>query len=74
MVKKGRGRQVAGWDNDDDGELLLGHLKGAGKTILTEAQALLHTEVLQACPGTGRHEDEQELRQCHPHARRTRRP
>jgi tryptophanyl-tRNA synthetase len=34
---------VAGW-SADDGELLLGHLKGAGKSILTEPQAL-HTEV-----------------------------
>jgi tryptophanyl-tRNA synthetase len=36
---------VAGW-TADDGELLLGHLKGSGKTILTEPQAL-HTEVLR---------------------------
>jgi tryptophanyl-tRNA synthetase len=34
----------------DDAELLLGHLKGAGKSILTEPQAL-HTEVLRL-PGT----------------------
>lgn len=34
---------VAGWTADDS-ELLLGHLKGAGKSILTEPQAL-HTEV-----------------------------
>jgi tryptophanyl-tRNA synthetase len=34
---------VAGWTADDT-ELLLGHLKGAGKSILTEPQAL-HTEV-----------------------------
>jgi tryptophanyl-tRNA synthetase len=34
---------VAGWSNGDS-ELLLGHLKGSGKTILTEPQAL-HTEV-----------------------------
>ncbi len=40
---------VAGW-TDDDTELLLGHLKGAGKSILTEPQAL-HTEVLRL-PGT----------------------
>jgi tryptophanyl-tRNA synthetase len=37
--------QVAEWEAAD-GELLLGHLKGAGKTILTEPQAL-HTEVLR---------------------------
>jgi tryptophanyl-tRNA synthetase len=37
--------QVAGWETADS-ELLLGHLKGAGKTILTEPQAL-HTEVLR---------------------------
>ena len=40
---------LAGW-TDDDTELLLGHLKGAGKSILTEPQAL-HTEVLRL-PGT----------------------
>jgi tryptophanyl-tRNA synthetase len=40
---------VAGWTNDDS-ELLQGHLKGSGKTILTEPQAL-HTEVLRL-PGT----------------------
>ena len=34
---------AAGWTTDD-GELLLGHLKGSGKTILVEPQAL-HTEV-----------------------------
>jgi tryptophanyl-tRNA synthetase len=34
---------VAGWTADDS-ELLLGHLKGAGKSILAEPQAL-HTEV-----------------------------
>ena len=34
---------VAGWTPDDT-ELLLGHLRGAGKTILTEPLAL-HTEV-----------------------------
>ena len=38
---------IAGW-TDDDTELLLGHLHGAGKTILTEPQAL-HTEV-RSCP------------------------
>ena len=35
--------QVGGW-TADDGELLLGHLKGSGKNILVEPQAL-HTEV-----------------------------
>ncbi len=35
--------QVAGWTADDS-ELLLGHLKGSGKSILVEPQAL-HTEV-----------------------------
>jgi tryptophanyl-tRNA synthetase len=40
---------VAGWTSDDS-ELLQGHLKGSGKTILTEPQAL-HTEVLRL-PGT----------------------
>jgi tryptophanyl-tRNA synthetase len=34
---------LAGWTNED-GELLLGHLKGAGKTVLPEPAAL-HTEV-----------------------------
>jgi len=34
-----------GW-TPDDGEVLLGHLRGAGKTVLTEPQAL-HTEVLR---------------------------
>ncbi len=34
---------VAGWTGDDT-ELLLGHLKGSGKSILAEPQAL-HTEV-----------------------------
>ncbi len=34
---------IAGWSSDDS-ELLLGHLKGSGKTILVEPQAL-HTEV-----------------------------
>jgi tryptophanyl-tRNA synthetase len=48
MVKKAAG-SVVGW-TDDDTELLLGHLKGAGKTILTEPGAL-HTEVLRL-PGT----------------------
>jgi tryptophanyl-tRNA synthetase len=40
---------VSGWTADDS-ELLLGHLRGAGKSILTEPQAL-HTEVLRL-PGT----------------------
>ena len=35
--------QVASWRNEDS-ELLLGHLRGGGKTILVEPQAL-HTEV-----------------------------
>jgi tryptophanyl-tRNA synthetase len=40
---------IAGWTSDDS-ELLQGHLKGSGKTILTEPHAL-HTEVLRL-PGT----------------------
>jgi len=48
LVRKVAGT-AAGWTADDT-ELLLGHLKGAGKTILTEPQAL-HTEVLRL-PGT----------------------
>ncbi len=40
---------IAGWTSDDS-ELLQGHFKGSGKTILTEPQAL-HTEVLRL-PGT----------------------
>jgi tryptophanyl-tRNA synthetase len=40
---------AGGW-TPDDSELLLGHLRGAGKSILTEPQAL-HTEVLRL-PGT----------------------
>jgi tryptophanyl-tRNA synthetase len=36
---------AAGWTSDDT-ELLQGHLKGSGKTILVEPQAL-HTEVLR---------------------------
>jgi tryptophanyl-tRNA synthetase len=36
-------REVAGWTSDDS-EWLLGHLKGSGKSVLTEPQAL-HTEV-----------------------------
>ena len=42
MVRKAAGA-VAGW-SEADSELLLGHLKGSGKSILTEPQAL-HTEV-----------------------------
>ena len=42
MVRKAAGA-VAGW-SESDSELLLGHLKGSGKSILTEPQAL-HTEV-----------------------------
>jgi tryptophanyl-tRNA synthetase len=41
--------QVAGWTRDDS-ELLAGHLKGSGKSILVEPAAL-HTEVLRL-PGT----------------------
>ncbi len=37
--------QVPGWTADDS-EMLLGHLKGSGKSILTEPEAL-HTEVLR---------------------------
>ena len=48
IVKKAAGA-IAGW-TEDESELLLGHLKGAGKSILTEPQAL-HTEVLRL-PGT----------------------
>ena len=48
MVRKAAAA-AAGW-TEDDTELLLGHLKGAGKSILTEPQAL-HTEVLRL-PGT----------------------
>jgi tryptophanyl-tRNA synthetase len=44
MVKKAAA-QVPGW-TPDDGELLLGHLKGSGQSILTEPKAL-HTEVLR---------------------------
>jgi len=44
MVRKAAAG-VAGW-NESDTELLLGFMKGAGKTILTEPQAL-HTEVLR---------------------------
>ena len=42
IVAKARALAL-GWTHDDE-ELLLGHLRGAGKTILTEPQAL-HTEV-----------------------------
>jgi tryptophanyl-tRNA synthetase len=44
MVRKAAA-SVAGWA-DDDSELLLGHLRGSGQTILAEPQAL-HTEVLR---------------------------
>jgi tryptophanyl-tRNA synthetase len=36
-------REIPGWSGDDS-EWLLGHLKGSGKSVLTEPQAL-HTEV-----------------------------
>ncbi len=42
LIRKLAG-SAAGW-SEDDTELLLGHLKGSGKTILTEPAAL-HTEV-----------------------------
>ena len=48
IVKKAAAT-VAGW-TDDDNELLLGHVKGSGKSILTEPGAL-HTTVLRL-PGT----------------------
>ncbi len=44
IVRKAQA-SVAGW-TEADAELLLGHLKGAGKSILTEPQAL-HTTVLK---------------------------
>jgi tryptophanyl-tRNA synthetase len=44
MIKKAASN-IAGWTAEDS-ELLMGHLKGGGKTILTEPQAL-HTEVLR---------------------------
>ena len=44
LIRKAAG-QVAGWGADDN-ELLLGHLRGSGKTILVEPKAL-HTEVLK---------------------------
>jgi len=40
-----RAAAIEGWTSDDT-ELLTGHLRGAGKTILTEPAAL-HTEVLR---------------------------
>lgn len=43
MVKKAAA--IAGFTSDD-AELLLGHLKGSGKSVLTEPKAL-HTEVLR---------------------------
>ena len=49
ILRKAEGGAAAGWTTDDS-ELLQGHLKGAGKTILTEPGAL-HTEVLRL-PGT----------------------
>jgi len=48
MVRKAEAG-VPDW-NTDDSELLSGHLKGSGKSVLTEPQAL-HTEVLRL-PGT----------------------
>ena len=48
MVRKAAA-SLADW-LEADSELLLGHLRGAGKTILTEPKAL-HTEVLRL-PGT----------------------
>jgi tryptophanyl-tRNA synthetase len=42
-VLKKAAAQITGW-HADDSELLLGHVRGSGKTILTEPQAL-HTEV-----------------------------
>ena len=44
VVKRAAGA-IAGWSSDDT-ELLLGHLRGGGKAILSEPQAL-HTEVLK---------------------------
>ena len=49
MVHKAAAAGIEDW-TEDDGELLLGHLKGSGKTILVEPRAL-HTEVLRL-PGT----------------------
>jgi tryptophanyl-tRNA synthetase len=48
IVRKAAGA-VEGW-TEDDSELLMGNLKGAGKSILSEPEAL-HTEVLRL-PGT----------------------
>ena len=48
IVKRAAGAStstLSAW-TDEDTELLLGHLKGAGKSILTEPKAL-HTEVLR---------------------------
>jgi tryptophanyl-tRNA synthetase len=42
LVRRAAG-SIEGW-SDDDTELLLGHLRGSGRTILVEPQAL-HTEV-----------------------------
>jgi tryptophanyl-tRNA synthetase len=44
-ILKKAATQVPGWTADDH-ETLLGHLKGSGKSILTEPEAL-HTEVLR---------------------------
>ncbi len=44
-ILKKAAAQVSGWSADDS-EMLLGHLKGSGKSILTEPDAL-HTEVLR---------------------------
>ena len=44
-ILKKAATQVSGWSTDDS-EMLLGHLKGSGKSILTEPEAL-HTEVLR---------------------------
>ncbi len=44
-ILKKAAAQVPGW-TAADGEMLLGHLKGSGKSILTEPEAL-HTEVLR---------------------------
>ncbi len=41
----GKAGQLPAWTTED-GELLLGHLRGGGQTVLTEPQAL-HTEVLR---------------------------
>jgi tryptophanyl-tRNA synthetase len=50
IIKKAAALSGSSGFTDDDAELLQGHLKGAGKSILTEPQAL-HTEVLRL-PGT----------------------